>query len=124
MFRTLGAQMAGQGLNKEKRGMDPTANLEEQRRLAEGIIALADSGERTEIESLALSLAEHVQALDQRLCGGGFLPKPWQHEVKEEKFCRLCGQRITITDAGVSHHLTEEDEIDHDQDADHVAVAD
>lgn len=38
--------------------------------------------------------------------------------------CRECGAPCFVTDAGVAHHYSEfaPDEIDHDADADHVAI--
>jgi hypothetical protein len=41
-------------------------------------------------------------------------------------YCRECGNPMCITSAGVSHHLLDEisDEVDHDADADHVAIQD
>jgi hypothetical protein len=53
--------------------MDPDANLVEQRRLSQDIIydELLD-------ETKANRLAELVQALDEWIKGGGFLPKAWQ----------------------------------------------
>lgn len=55
--------------------MDPNANLNEQRRLAESI----HSGELTEAEQAdaAERLADLVEALDQWIVNGGFLPSEW-----------------------------------------------
>ena len=39
-----------------------------------------------------------------------------------EMSCAECGQTMEIDGAGVSHHLTEAGEIDHDADADHTAI--
>jgi tRNA A37 threonylcarbamoyladenosine synthetase subunit TsaC/SUA5/YrdC len=46
--------------------------------------------------------------------------------VDESMYCRECGNPMFITSAGVSHHLADEtsDEVDHDADADHVAIQD
>jgi hypothetical protein len=38
--------------------------------------------------------------------------------------CCECGRQMRIEENGVSHHLTEDDEIDFDADANHVAFAD
>jgi hypothetical protein len=38
--------------------------------------------------------------------------------------CRECGQEMEIVEGGISHHLTAAGDVDHDRDADHVAVAD
>jgi hypothetical protein len=54
--------------------MDPNANLEEQRQIAgrfEKAQAVPGDGER---------LAELVDALDDWLCGGGFLPTAWERK--------------------------------------------
>lgn len=65
--------------------MDPDANLEEQRSLAESILEALDvdedAGDEVDIESVrhdAERLAELVQALDQWISRGGFLPKDWR----------------------------------------------
>jgi hypothetical protein len=34
--------------------------------------------------------------------------------------CHQCGQKFSIDEHGVATHLTEDDEIDYDTDADHV----
>jgi hypothetical protein len=52
--------------------MDPTANLAMQRALAKQI--LNDEGHSV-IDAVAL--AEHVEALDDWVSGGGFLPTQW-----------------------------------------------
>jgi hypothetical protein len=49
--------------------MDPNANLEEQRRIARRIL---DGDDRD-----AERLAELVEALDEWLASGGFLPSDW-----------------------------------------------
>lgn len=53
--------------------MDPDANLNEQRRVVARILA----DERVS-EGDFYRLAELVEALDQWLQKGGFLPKDWQ----------------------------------------------
>jgi len=39
-----------------------------------------------------------------------------------EMICRECGQEMKI-EAGVSYHLDADGNVDHDADADHVAIA-
>ncbi len=59
--------------------MDPDANLEEQRRLAQRIIADEESG----MGSATLDadrLAELVIALDEWITNGGFLPEAWRRK--------------------------------------------
>lgn len=56
--------------------MDPNANLEEQRSLVQWLIAHPDEDTSTE----AARLADLVQALDEWLTGGGFLPNPWRRD--------------------------------------------
>jgi hypothetical protein len=67
--------------------MDPTANLKEQREVAAEILAIWDrctpSGKFTtqqlhELQYAAHRLAELVQALDEWVGRGGFLPEQWQ----------------------------------------------
>ena len=60
--------------------MDPTANKDEQLRIAAGILELYEdeSPNFGEIADLAARLAELVQALDEWLSKGGFLPKEWE----------------------------------------------
>jgi hypothetical protein len=41
-----------------------------------------------------------------------------------ELFCSECGQRMIVEENGVSHHLKEDGEIDHDADANHVPYHD
>lgn len=56
--------------------MDPTANLEEPRRVAQRLQA----GHFTSEEEAARAgerLAELVEALDEWIAGGGFLPEQW-----------------------------------------------
>ncbi len=61
--------------------MDPDANLEEQLRLATSLLDVGDI-ELDEADMVdtatVLRLAELVQALDEWIAGGGFLPKAWQ----------------------------------------------
>lgn len=45
------------------------------------------------------------------------------NQERESCRCRECGEPMFIEDDGVSHHGAP-DEIDHDADADHVAIAD
>ena len=54
--------------------MDPDANLEEQRRLAEEILDDESPVDNTK----SLRLAELVQALDEWIRAGGFLPGDWK----------------------------------------------
>lgn len=64
--------------------MDPNANLEEQLRLAMGIIKSVDSGDFDEdLVFDAERLAELVEALDGWIRGGGFLPRCWKKEVAD-----------------------------------------
>lgn len=65
--------------------MDPEANLEEQRSLSESILEALDvdedEGEEVDMDAVrddANRLAELVQALDQWISRGGFLPKDWR----------------------------------------------
>lgn len=61
--------------------MDPNANLAEQRRLVARIIAATDDIDRiseTEIAHDADRLAALVDALDEWICKGGFLPHAWR----------------------------------------------
>ena len=57
--------------------MDPNANLQEQRRLAMGIIERSDKG-LPAIEIYAVRLAELALAMDEWLANGGFLPGKWE----------------------------------------------
>lgn len=57
--------------------MDPTENLKEQRMLC-GSIAVDINKEDPVNRDEANRLVELVQALDEWLCGGGFLPEDWQ----------------------------------------------
>ena len=65
--------------------MDPNANLQEQRKLAARLLELpADElgnytpAEQSEAYFAGLRLAELVEALDQWITKGGFLPDGWQ----------------------------------------------
>lgn len=60
--------------------MDPDANLAEQRRLAKELSEAA-SDEWT--RGRAGRLAELVQALDEWICKGGFLPKDWRENLSK-----------------------------------------
>ena len=53
--------------------MDPTANLEEQLRLANGIL----SEDEDDLVADGDRLAKLVVALNEWIKKGGFLPKPW-----------------------------------------------
>lgn len=68
--------------------MDPDANLERQREIAQEIVTLIDSSEgddwsETErsvleqVSALANELADLVSALDEWITKGGFLPGAW-----------------------------------------------
>lgn len=69
--------------------MDPNANLEEQRRIVARLLS-PEPGVRDLCDPAftppppkaddVLRLAELVQALDEWIKGGGFLPKDWQKE--------------------------------------------
>ncbi len=52
--------------------MDPNANLAEQRRIVAQILDGDSSADWSR-------LAELVEALDQWIAGGGFLPAAWNH---------------------------------------------
>jgi hypothetical protein len=68
--------------------MDPNANLREQRKLVREMMAIHDradvsTGEylpadRVRCLELAYRLAELVEALDDWIKSGGFLPDSWQ----------------------------------------------
>jgi hypothetical protein len=64
--------------------MDPDANLDEQRRLVRRIHAVQDAtegptmGELRDVAHDAYRLAELVEALDQWIARGGFLPARWR----------------------------------------------
>lgn len=58
--------------------MDPDANLKEQRLLAQTILH-GDDADSIDTGD-AVRLAELVQALDEWLVKGGFLPTAWQHK--------------------------------------------
>lgn len=58
--------------------MDPTANLAMQRALAGQILKTTA---RVEFEQQAVELAEHVQALDEWISKGGFLPTQWREAL-------------------------------------------
>jgi hypothetical protein len=55
--------------------MDPNANLEEQRDIADGILSAGWNADHTDD---AERLAELVLALDSWIKSGGFLPRPWK----------------------------------------------
>lgn len=58
--------------------MDPNANLEEQRRLAKQILSAGRGPKQNLTLDRAHRLAELVEALDEWISGGGFLPADWQ----------------------------------------------
>ena len=66
--------------------MDPNANLREQREICREILKIQDDcnadgtythGQEERLAELATRLAELVQALDEWIIAGGFLPKAW-----------------------------------------------
>lgn len=67
--------------------MDPTANLAMQRSLAKLIIA--DDANYAH----AAELAEHVEALDEWISNGGFLPSQWPTPASPEGL-REAAQKI------------------------------
>ena len=66
--------------------MDPNANLEEQRKLAEKILqGIEDTvGELDDLEKDSNRLAELVQAMDEWLSGQGFYPEDWDNPDRKE----------------------------------------
>ncbi len=64
--------------------MDPTANLAEQLRIAARIIERHDRGDsNAEADAEDCDrLAELVQALNQWLSGGGFVPEQWRTRLQ------------------------------------------
>jgi hypothetical protein len=54
--------------------MDPNAALAEMRELAHDLLNGTDT-----FTTSAYEIAEHVQALDEWLSKGGFLPNAWVH---------------------------------------------
>jgi hypothetical protein len=56
--------------------MDPNANLEEARRIADRLLN-QDAEDGSDVED-GRRLAELVQALDEWIMKGGFLPRDWQ----------------------------------------------
>jgi hypothetical protein len=60
--------------------MDPNTTLKEMLELAARVIRMIDHNDATlmnDFEMNASSLAERVQALDQWMTNGGFLPEKW-----------------------------------------------
>jgi len=51
----------------------------------------------------------------------GRLLKVFQEFDEGRIWCKLCGGPVTIGDVGIAHHI-EDGQIDHEEDADHVAV--
>ncbi len=69
--------------------MDPEANLREQRKLAAEIVSAPDPVDEAgyiELDERANRLADLVQALDEWLTKGGFLPADWRkgRDVSDE----------------------------------------
>lgn len=61
--------------------MDPKTTLAEMRHLAEAIQIMREDDRRDQDEELlelARRLAELVQAMDEWISGGGFLPPDWR----------------------------------------------
>jgi hypothetical protein len=63
--------------------MDPNANLAEQLMIAHAMLSAADFGEITPHD--AARLAQLVEALDEWIRRGGFLPKRWIDEAVSTK---------------------------------------
>jgi len=72
--------------------MDPDANLAEQRRIVCAIQTIGDScddaGVYTDDQADALAdhaarLAELVEALDEWIVRGGYLPEPWRNPLRD-----------------------------------------
>lgn len=62
--------------------MDPTANLDEQRRLAKRLTEHDYQFDDTEMVNDGYALAELVLALDEWISKGGFLPDSWEKQQK------------------------------------------
>lgn len=65
--------------------MDPIANLQEQLNLSKEILRLCDVADdevdvTEDLEFSSLRLAQLVLALDEWICGGGFLPPRWERK--------------------------------------------
>lgn len=62
--------------------MDPTANLNRQRRLAKEIFALSEAeptaANVARLTDAGYELAELVEALDEWMTSGGFAPEAWR----------------------------------------------
>ena len=56
--------------------MDPDEALKRLRELTQNVLRLAELGEDN--AELGVELAEQVEALDEWISKGGFLPKAWQ----------------------------------------------
>ena len=70
--------------------MDPDATLEELLEISESTIKLSESEkfpdiEPTEVELFACRSAELVQALDEWIRKGGFLPRRWREPFPVEE---------------------------------------
>jgi hypothetical protein len=76
--------------------MDPNANLEELRRLLEALRSRADAAdwEWSNLDQChkqigdAARVADLVEALDEWLSRGGFLPKAWERPTYQEALSR------------------------------------
>lgn len=72
--------------------MDPTANLAEQLRIAEHVTQC--DAERADLCRQCIAginrLAELVQALDEWIRHGGFLPEPWRASLPATALCLTC----------------------------------
>lgn len=62
--------------------MDPNANLAEQRRLQKKIDEVMPSDDDTAYVEDLVSLAVLVEAMDEWLSSGGFLPDAWRGNRK------------------------------------------
>jgi hypothetical protein len=56
--------------------MDPNETIKQLRELAKRVLARADKGEEQDIYD-SIEIAEKVQALDNWISDGGFLPSVW-----------------------------------------------
>lgn len=66
--------------------MDPDECLKEIREL---ITRLNAADDRDDFEGFAADLAEHVEALDEWIIGGGFLPRAWTNVVSTKDIADL-----------------------------------
>jgi hypothetical protein len=72
----MAARVSERQPESEEGGVDPTANVREQRELATAIMLRADQDKPQEPQD-AERLAELVQDLDGWMKGGGFAPAQW-----------------------------------------------